>query len=161
MQVLKDKYHQRWAAYHRLQWGSRIRDPNYGQLSLARSLYASPQQGLPAFPTGPEILCVVADYFWVEIICFYPPGTKSPSWDDLDHRANDFPADHWLDTDTHEYGDLVGAKPWVPGLDLEAVQTRYHYRWRNFGPSARGDDRVRQIFLVSQAHFQFSAYLSI
>lgn len=68
----------------------------------------------------------MADYFWAEIICFYPPGIKW-GWDDWDNRANDFPADRWIDTQNHRYGDMAGGKLWVPRLDLKAIQTRYPY----------------------------------
>ncbi|KAK3290205.1 uncharacterized protein B0H64DRAFT_453228 [Chaetomium fimeti] len=62
MQVLKDPSHERWAEYHLLQQKSKTVDPDFGTLSMARSLYASSSQGKPAYPHE-YLLHVIADYF--------------------------------------------------------------------------------------------------
>lgn len=67
MQVLKTSSHVRYAEYHMLQHKSKVRDHDFGMLSLARSLYASQSQGKPAYPHD-YLLYVIAEYFCVQII---------------------------------------------------------------------------------------------
>lgn len=73
---------QRYRDYWRLQQRSTIEDHEYGELSLIRSLHASPAQGRPAYPVWwdgeparglhDDMLWVIADYFATQIIVFYP-----------------------------------------------------------------------------------------
>jgi hypothetical protein len=69
MQVLKEPGHKRWPDYHMLQHKSTSVDPDFGTLSMARSLYASQQQGKPAYPHH-YLLYIVADYFDTEVVLF-------------------------------------------------------------------------------------------
>lgn len=77
MQVLKDSSHERWQEYHLLEYKSRTTDPDFGTVSMARSLHASHDQGKPAYPHK-SILYVIADYFNTEIVVFrcHPPVKK-------------------------------------------------------------------------------------
>ena len=84
MQTIRDCNQQnvRWRDYWTLQKRSKVQDQEHGELSLVRSLHASPAQGRPAYPVWwdgevgrglkDEILWVVADYFATQIIVFYP-----------------------------------------------------------------------------------------
>ncbi|KAK3986873.1 hypothetical protein QBC44DRAFT_332356 [Cladorrhinum sp. PSN332] len=75
MQVLKDGDHPRWCEYHMLQKASKTDHPEFGKLSLARSLYASGRQGLPAYPHE-YILFVIADFFGMQVIVFRVPDPQ-------------------------------------------------------------------------------------
>ncbi|KAL2015139.1 hypothetical protein VTK56DRAFT_6205 [Thermocarpiscus australiensis] len=55
--------------YHMLQYKSKSVDEDFGTLSMARSLYASPSQGKPAYPHH-YLLYVIADYFKTQVILF-------------------------------------------------------------------------------------------
>jgi hypothetical protein len=66
MQVLKNPRHELWAEYHVMQHKSKVVDPNFGTLSMARSLYAAPSQGKPAYPHE-YLLHVIADYFGTKV----------------------------------------------------------------------------------------------
>jgi hypothetical protein len=69
MQVLKDPSQERWQEYHLLEYKSKTTDPDFGTLSMARSLHASHEQGRPAYQHK-NILYVIADYFNTEIVVF-------------------------------------------------------------------------------------------
>ncbi len=73
MQVLRSSLnhdnHARWTDYNFLQYKSKSVDPDFGTLSMARSLYASQYQGKPAYPHH-YLLYVIADYFGIQIILF-------------------------------------------------------------------------------------------
>ncbi|KAK4230658.1 hypothetical protein QBC38DRAFT_409336 [Podospora fimiseda] len=77
MQVLKDGTHPRWCEYQLLQRESIIDDPEFGNLSLARSLHASMKQGLPAYPHE-YMLFVIADFFGMQVVVFRAPERSPP-----------------------------------------------------------------------------------
>lgn len=70
MQVLMTRDHERWLDYNWLQEKSKTVEPDFGTLSMARSLYASEEQGKPAFPHH-FLLFVIADYFGTEVVLFH------------------------------------------------------------------------------------------
>ena len=89
MQTVKDHDHVRFRDYWKLHYASIVEHAEYGTMSLMRSLYASPSQGVPAYPTWwdgqpqlttsavervfhDEIFWVIADYFCTQIVVFYP-----------------------------------------------------------------------------------------
>lgn len=75
MQVLKDPSHELWAEYHLMQHLSKTVDPNFGTLSMARSLYAAPSQGKAAYPHE-DLLHVIADYFDTKIQVYTSEATE-------------------------------------------------------------------------------------
>ncbi|KAM7198992.1 hypothetical protein V8F33_004729 [Rhypophila sp. PSN 637] len=88
MQTIKDQGAIRFKDYWKLQQASIVRDDEFGELSLIRSLHASVAQGRPAYPTwwnsqpdsetfNDRILHVIADYFCTQVIVFYSPGSRT------------------------------------------------------------------------------------
>ncbi|KAJ4307255.1 hypothetical protein N0V88_000637 [Collariella sp. IMI 366227] len=78
MSVLEDSNHVRWADYHFIQSTEYIRlAPDYGDITLARSLHASPSQGRAA-QSPAEIFWVIADYFRTQVVVFYPDEIITP-----------------------------------------------------------------------------------
>ncbi|KAH6649395.1 hypothetical protein F5144DRAFT_4691 [Chaetomium tenue] len=75
MQVLKDPSHELWAEYHLMQHLSKTVDPNFGTLSMARSLYAAPSQGKAAYPHE-YLLYVIADYFGTKVQVYTSEATE-------------------------------------------------------------------------------------
>ncbi|KAK4170218.1 hypothetical protein QBC43DRAFT_348648 [Cladorrhinum sp. PSN259] len=75
MQALKDGSHLRWCEYHTLQKESKTSHPEFGILSMARSLYASGRQGLPAYPHE-CMLFVIADFFGRQVVVFRVPDPQ-------------------------------------------------------------------------------------
>ncbi|KAH6844753.1 hypothetical protein B0I37DRAFT_406391 [Chaetomium sp. MPI-CAGE-AT-0009] len=82
MQVLNQPDHELWAQYHLLQHKSKTVDPDFGTLSMVRSLYASQSQGKPAYPHE-FLLHVIADYFGTTIEV-YSGGADSRQYDQGD-----------------------------------------------------------------------------
>lgn len=78
MSVLEDTNHVRWADYHFIQsTGYICLAPDYGDITLARSLHASPSQGKAA-QSPAEIFWVIADYFRTQVVVFYPDEIITP-----------------------------------------------------------------------------------
>ncbi|KAM7212872.1 hypothetical protein V8F06_011770 [Rhypophila decipiens] len=82
MQTIKDQSAIRFKDYWKLQQAPIVRDDEFGELSLIRSLHASVAQGRPSYPTwwnsqpdsetfNDRILHVIADYFCTQVIVFY------------------------------------------------------------------------------------------
>lgn len=75
--VLKDPTHPRWCEYHMLENRSRTHHPEFGNLSLMRSLHASNRQGLPAF-SHRYIFFVIAEFFGTQVVVFRVPDPPPP-----------------------------------------------------------------------------------
>ncbi|KAK3345996.1 hypothetical protein B0T25DRAFT_266865 [Lasiosphaeria hispida] len=132
MQTLRDSSAPRWRVYHELQAQSTIRDRYYGELSLARSLHASPRQGVPAY-SGKEILYVIADFFACQIVVFYAGRGKS--------LRPIQPAD-----------ERDGAGAQGRGFDPMGYQEGERYTYERFGCYYQDETeqiRSKQIFLVT------------
>ncbi|KAK5653006.1 hypothetical protein OQA88_9292 [Cercophora sp. LCS_1] len=126
-QAISDPSHGRWRAYNYMQYFSTRRHDDWGELSLARSLCASSRQGLPAYSHW-MMLWVIADYFGIQIIVFYPPTLNDISAlrpimrGGLNAAGQATPPRH----DTQNYHDKRYLNP-------EREQGRYKYRWHSFG----------------------------
>jgi hypothetical protein len=71
-----------------LQDKSKSVDADFGTLCMARSLYASQQQGKPAYPHR-YLLYIVADYFDTDVVLFTLDGEATTS-QELDPRSLHF-----------------------------------------------------------------------
>ncbi|KAK5652345.1 hypothetical protein OQA88_10537 [Cercophora sp. LCS_1] len=163
-QVLCDPGHERWRAYHWLEDMSTCHDfPDYGTLSIGRSLCASSRQGLPAY-SAYWILWVIADYFGVEIIVFYPPTVPNLQQGHFQEHLGRWGGGAGGDDDT-------GTKE-VESRDEQVLhpseaQSTHEYRWHafghkptypkepNFGKSERDMPYGDQIFLVTDDWMNF------
>ncbi|KAK4442677.1 hypothetical protein QBC34DRAFT_479799 [Podospora aff. communis PSN243] len=135
-----------WRRFHRYQGNEFGLAPfahQYGELSLVRSLYASPSQGPPAFPPY-YILFVISDYFNARVIVMHPVPEACGT-----HGRRII----------QEYGRIIqhrGLNRFDKydgyGLDYRKGQEFYKYSYTVFGPlnlEADTQGMVSDIFLVT------------
>jgi len=157
VQSLFDSTSVRFRDYHILQELTKTRSERYaegthpngahhGELSLLRSLYASRQQGLPAFSAwpgnpslanqDPDITCdaifhVIADYFCTQVVVFAYNDKKPRLANAVVPRMDTFQEQGSYEYSYRAYGSILQAPNQVPGFNPQQIFLATN-DWMNF-----------------------------